>query len=151
MSWIVVGVDGSPSSQVALGWAMTEAGLRRVPLAVLTVIPAAVEASGVTGQMSPLDESFSDERRTEVQRATQDIVDKAVAERAGQPEVTVTVRAVAGLVADELIQASGDADLLVVAARGAGGFARLIMGSVSTQVAHHARCPVVVIPAGWGS
>jgi nucleotide-binding universal stress UspA family protein len=151
MSWIVVGVDGSPHSRVALDWALTEAGLHRVPLTVLTVIPAAVEASGVTGQLSPLDESFSEPLRQEIQRATQDLVDKAVAERAGQPEVTVTVRAVAGLVAEELIQASEDADLLVVAARGTGGFARLVMGSVSTQVAHHAQCPVVVIPAGWGS
>jgi nucleotide-binding universal stress UspA family protein len=60
------------------------------------------------------------------------------------------VRAVTGRPADELIQASEDAELLVVAARGAGGFKRLIMGSVSTQVAHHALCPVVIIPAGRG-
>ena len=150
MPGIVVGVDGSCHSQAALDWAMAEAGLRQVPLTVMTVIPAAVEASGVTGQLSPLDESFSEPGRAAVHLATQDIVDKAVAERAGQPKVTVTVRAVTGRPADELIQASEDAELLVVAARGAGGFKRLIMGSVSTQVAHHALCPVVIIPAGRG-
>ena len=149
MPEIVVGVDGSPQSRAALDWALAQAGLRRVPLTVLTVIPPAVEASGVTGQLSPLDESFSEPGRSAVELATQEIVDKAVADRAGQPEVTVTVRAVAGRPADELIQASEDAELLVVAARGAGGFKRLIMGSVSTQVVHHALCPVVVIPAGW--
>ena len=149
MPQVVVGVDGSSHSQAALDWAMAEAGLRQVPLTVLTVIPPAVEASGVTGQLSPLDESFNEPGRAAVQRVTQDLVDKTVAERAGQPEVAVTVHAVIGLPADELIQASEDAELLVVAARGAGGFRRLIMGSVSTQVVHHALCPVVVIPAGW--
>jgi len=148
MPEIVVGVDGSPQSRAALDWAMTEAGLRQVPLTVMTVIPPAVEASGVTGQLSPLDESFSGPGRSAVRLATQEIVDKAVADRAGQPEVTVTVRVVTGRPADELIQASDDAELLVVAAHGAGGFRRLVMGSVSTQVVHHSRCPVVVIPAG---
>jgi nucleotide-binding universal stress UspA family protein len=59
----------------------------------------------------------------------------------------VTVVAVAGLASDELVKASDDADLLVVAARGTGGFERLLMGSVSSQVMHHARCPVVVVPS----
>lgn len=48
--------------------------------------------------------------------------------------------------ADELIKASEGADLLAVGARGAGGFRRLVMGSVSSQVSHHAHCPVVIVP-----
>jgi nucleotide-binding universal stress UspA family protein len=70
------------------------------------------------------------------------MVDKATA-RDGQ---AITVRAVSGVPADELINAAEDADLLVVGARGSGGFARLVMGSVSTQVAQHAHCPVTVVP-----
>ena len=46
-----------------------------------------------------------------------------------------------------LLAAARDADMIVVGSRGAGGFARLLMGSVSTQVSHHARCPVVIVPA----
>jgi nucleotide-binding universal stress UspA family protein len=58
------------------------------------------------------------------------------------------VDAVSGSPAEELLSATQDAELLVVGSRGAGGFARLVMGSVSSQVSHHAPCPVVVIPAG---
>ena len=53
---------------------------------------------------------------------------------------------VSGTPAHELLSAAKDADLIVVGSRGAGGFTRLLMGSVSTQVSHHAHCPVVVIP-----
>ena len=59
----------------------------------------------------------------------------------------MTVRAVSGIAAQELINASQDADLVVVGSRGGGGFSELMLGSVSTQVVHHAKCPVVVIPS----
>lgn len=59
---------------------------------------------------------------------------------------SVTVPAGNGFPAQELIDASRDADLLVVESRGTGGFARLLMGSISNQVVHHAYCPMVVVP-----
>ena len=46
-----------------------------------------------------------------------------------------------------LLAAARDADMIVAGSRGAGGFARLLMGSLSTQISHHARCPVVIVPA----
>jgi nucleotide-binding universal stress UspA family protein len=59
---------------------------------------------------------------------------------------SVTVRGVIGFPSTELIEASRKTDLMVVGSRGAGGFAKLVAGSVSSQVVHHAHCPVVVVP-----
>jgi len=74
-------------------------------------------------------------------------VQKALSQAGGPAPASVTVRAVSGLPAEELVKASSDSDLVVVGSRGGGGFARLRIGSVSSQVMHHAACPVVVIPA----
>jgi nucleotide-binding universal stress UspA family protein len=138
MAGIVVGVDGSPPSQNALDWALNESALRKTALTVVAVTPAAASIWGITGQLDP-----SEETQEKVQHAAQEIVDKAVARHGGQ---SVTVRTVSGVPADELIKASKGADLLVVGARGVGGFRRLMMGSVSSQVSHHAHCPVVIVP-----
>jgi nucleotide-binding universal stress UspA family protein len=142
MSGIVVGVDGSHHSTRALEWALQEAALRQAPLTVLSVSPVAASIYGLSAQHYPVDE----DERAKVQAATQEMVDKAVSARAGQPPAAVTVRVVSGLPADELIKASAGADMLIVGARGAGGFGRLVMGSVSSQVTHHALCPVVIVP-----
>jgi nucleotide-binding universal stress UspA family protein len=81
-----------------------------------------------------------------ISSAVGETVAKTAAE-IGQPQPpSVTVRAVEGFPAHELIEASRDAELVVLGSRGAGGFARLTMGSVSSQVVQHAHCPVVVIP-----
>jgi nucleotide-binding universal stress UspA family protein len=142
MSGIVAGVDGSDHSKDALDWAITEAAVRQVPLTVLAVSPVAANIFGYTPERYPADE----EARSRVEKATQQVADEAVARRSDVSGLQVTVQTVSGLPADELIKASQDADLLVVGARGAGGFARLVMGSVSSQVVHHALCPVVVVP-----
>ena len=62
-----------------------------------------------------------------------------------RPE-SVTVKAVHRFVVDELINAGKDADMLVVGSRGVGGFTQLMMGSVASQVAQHAYCPVLIVP-----
>ena len=71
--------------------------------------------------------------------------DEVIAALDAKP-TSVTVTSVHGLPADELIKASQDADMLVLGRRGAGGFARLLMGSVSDQVARYAHCPVLIVP-----
>ena len=59
---------------------------------------------------------------------------------------SVTVKALHGFLVDELINAGQDADMIVVGSRGAGGFTRLMMGSVAGEVAQHAYCPVLLVP-----
>jgi nucleotide-binding universal stress UspA family protein len=143
MSGIIVGIDGSGHSQKALEWAAREAGLRRTPLTVLTVRQAVAGFTGVpviyplTG--GPTIEDVRQQAQAETDKVLEGIGDKRPAE--------VTVRAVDGFPADELLRAAEGAEMIVVGSRGIGGFARLVMGSVSTQVTHHAKCPVVVIPA----
>ena len=142
MSGIVVGIDGSGHSRQALEWAMQEAVIRRVPLKVITVHEIGVgywgSAIAYPGD-HPVAEHALQAARTEV--------DKVLGELGEQsPPESVTVQAVSGTPAEELINAARDADMLVVGTRGAGGFARLLLGSGSSQVAHHAHCPVVVVP-----
>jgi nucleotide-binding universal stress UspA family protein len=142
MSGIIVGVDGSGHSQRALEWAAREAALRQTSLTVLTVYQALAGWAGGP-VVYPGDESDAERARALGQAET----DKALeAAGSGRP-VGVTVRVAIGLPAQELLSAADDADMIVVGSRGAGGFARLLLGSVSTQVVHHASCPVVVIPA----
>lgn len=140
MPGIIVGVDGSEHSQRALAWALREAQLRDVPLTVITVSPAIVSYWGAVSY--PEGKLDNEQARQEVEAD----VAKAVSSLSGTvPQVTVQVTA--GSPATALIEAAQDDDLLVVGSRGSGGFARLMLGSVSSQVAHHAPCPVVVIPA----
>jgi nucleotide-binding universal stress UspA family protein len=140
MPGIVVGVDGSEHSQRALEWAIKEAGLRHAPLTVLTVHQVAAGWTNVP-VVYP-----ADQPEVEKIRAAAEEEVRTTASQLGEPQPTsVTTRAVSGLPAAELINASRDADLVVVGSRGGGGFASLLMGSVSSQVVHHAACPVVVI------
>lgn len=145
MPGIVVGVDGSSHSHQALSWAMHEAALRHQPLTVITVCPSAARPATATfwGLPTLPDGGFNQEH---ARQAVQEGVDKATSETAETaPEVTVEVAA--GEPTEELVRASRDADMLVVGSRGTSGFTRLLLGSVSSQVVHHAACPVVVIPA----
>jgi nucleotide-binding universal stress UspA family protein len=144
MSGIVVGIDGSHNASHALEWAMTEAAIRKAPLTVITV--NSVPASYWSG--APVELPGDQERVAEIRKTAEAAVaDTAARLGASQPE-SVTVTAISGFPAQTLIGASADSDLLVVGTRGGGGFAPLVLGSVSNQVVHHAHCPVVVVPSG---
>jgi nucleotide-binding universal stress UspA family protein len=140
MAGIVVGVDGSGHSRKALERAAAEAAAHGVPLTVLTVHQAVRD---VYGYPSHYQEDAA--QTAKVKEAAQTETDEVVATLDAKP-TSVTVTSVHGLPADELIKASQSADMLVLGRRGAGGFARLTMGSVSSQVVHHAHCPVLVVP-----
>jgi len=142
MAGIIVGVDGSPDAHRALEWAMQEAAARRAPLTVITVHQVAASGWIVAPSFLPADELTMEHAR----QVAEEAVAKAAAQLGEPWPVAVTIRMVTGLPAQELIEASRDADLLVVGSRGGGGFARLMLGSVGDQVARHAHCPVVVVP-----
>jgi nucleotide-binding universal stress UspA family protein len=144
MPGIIVGVDGSGHSHRALQWAVSEAAVRRAPLTVLTVHQPVAGSWGGTIPY-PDDTEIIRKLGEEVQRETDDVLDGL--DTTSGP-LSVTIRAVTGLPAEQLLAAAADADMLVVGARGGSGFKRLLLGSVSTHVTHHATCPVVVIPAG---
>lgn len=142
MPGITVGIDGSDNAHHALIWAMKEAAQRDVPLTVLTVHET------IAGYWTGRPVAFAGDE--DLVKHAREGAEQAVAEVAKeldkQPQVTVT--AINGFAAKSLIDASADADLVVVGTRGGGGFPHLNLGAVSSQVVHHAKCPVVVVPYG---
>ncbi|HKS49854.1 MAG TPA: universal stress protein [Amycolatopsis sp.] len=120
---ILVGVDGSPSSLHAVRWAATEAVRRRVPVRLLSVCPADAQV----------------EQGHQVLRAAESLAREAAPGAEVRQELRV------GLAAALLIEESAAAGLVVLGSRGLGGFAGMLVGSVSSGVAAHGRCPVVVV------
>jgi nucleotide-binding universal stress UspA family protein len=142
MPGITVGIDGSDNAHHALTWAMKEAAQRDVPLTVLTVHET------IQGYWShqPLTFSGDAQRVEDARQAAEEAVAQVARETGEDKQPKVTVHAINGFAAQALIDASADADLVVVGTRGGGGFPHLALGGVSSQVVHHARCPVVVVP-----
>lgn len=141
MPGIVVGVDGSEHSQRALEWAVKEAALRQAPLTVLTVHQ--VVGSAWTG--NPVVTTGDRPEEVKAREAAEEAVNQVLSTVGDARPASVTVRAVSGFPARELVDASQDADIVVVGSRGGGGFRGLLTGSVSSQVVNHAESPVVVI------
>lgn len=140
MAAIVVGFDTSDGAQRALEWAVAEAGRSRLPLTAITVVPRAITVGpGSAPVVGPVER----DHMQSMLELTRTAVEKAAAGH----DVRTDVHALAGAPAEELLKASADAAMLVVGSRGRGGFARLMLGSVSNQCVHHATCPVVVVPA----
>jgi nucleotide-binding universal stress UspA family protein len=143
MPGIIVGIDGSGHSRLALDWAIHEAAIRHTPLTVLHVQQAMTNFW--TGPMIYQEDRELAEHALKVAQDETDDALRAVAEDARPPEVNVA--AIPGFPAEAILGMAKEADMIVVGSRGVGGFKKLLMGSVATQVTHHAHCPVVVIPA----
>ena len=133
---ITVGIDGSGAAERALGWAAAEAELRHTSLDVVhvsqfvTVPPGVPPATSMNAALAAMCQKWLDDAVAVV---------KAVA-----PEVAVTTELVEDRVLDALARRSAHAQLLVLGARGLGGFAELLVGSTSHALIHHAACPVIV-------
>ena len=142
MPGIIVGVDGSGHSRRALEWAMKEAALRHEALNVIAVHQAVKGYYG-TAVVNPEDRALTEQAR----EAAEAEANKVLAELGESRPDTVTVTAVNGFPVEEILAAAEDADIIVLGSRGVGGFTRLLLGSVSSQVAQHAHCPVLIVPA----
>jgi nucleotide-binding universal stress UspA family protein len=135
---IVVGVDGSESARHALGYAVEEARLRGARLLIVSAwsVPVMVYAGGYTPGIDP--GTFKHAAMTEAENALAEV-------RSTAPALEVEAISPNASAADALLAAAEDAQLLVVGARGIGGFERLLLGSVSQQVALHAPCIVTIV------
>ncbi|MFF7490084.1 universal stress protein [Streptomyces luteogriseus] len=139
---IVLGVDGSAAGQKAVDFAFAEAALRDAPLVALHTwttwnapMPAPQDPSmpyaNPPGALAEGEERLSSEALAGHQER--------------HPGVPVEHKVVHGGTRESLIEASRSAQLMVVGARGRGGFAGLLLGSVSQALLHHAHCPVAVV------
>ena len=140
MAKIVVGVDGSAASNAALRWALEEARLRGVKLEAVHAF-ALPHVSTASEALHLIETDFAPYRAAAAQ-----ILETALSEAGPAPESVELERTVVeGPPAAALLHAAAGADVLVVGTRGHGGFAGLLLGSVSVQCAHHAPCPVVIV------
>ncbi|WP_037364449.1 universal stress protein [Nakamurella lactea] len=137
---LVVGVDGSAGSRAAIEWAIAEAQLRGAELEV-TAAWEFPYAWGEAAAWAPGgDGGLAEAAGAEATALLDQILDGP------QPD-WLHVLTVEGPPARVLVERSADADLLVVGSRGRGGFATLLLGSVSMACVQHARCPVTVVPS----
>jgi len=140
---IVVGVDGSEGSKAALRWAVEEA--QRVGGWVEVVhaweFPSLALVSYGNAVMPVL-------TREDLEKAAEELVCRELASLGEAVPVPISVKVAMGQPATALATEALGADLLVVGARGRGGFSSLLLGSVSSQAVHHSPVPVVVVPVG---
>lgn len=134
---VVVGIDGSEASYEALDWAAEEARVRGATLGIIHAWHTPFSAA------SPYGGSFDPSVLDDSARA---VLDAAV-ERVDAAALTKPLDAVlaVGRAAPVILDASKRANLVVLGARGRGGFAELVLGSVSHSVVHHSSCPVVIV------
>lgn len=132
---ILVGVDGSDSSIEALRRAATIATALDAPIEAITTweYPALLESYYPSEDWSPEEDA---------KQVLSDAVEQAFD---GAPPPRLSTRILHGPPARTLIEASEGAFMLVLGSRGHGGFAGLLLGSVSTACAHHSHCPVLIM------
>jgi len=138
---IVVGIDGSRVSEIALAFALQEASLRGVGLTILAAwdIPYLDLTGGRVGAMP------RDIIDTEDQEVRTMLAEIAAGSQERYPDVDIRREVVAGKAVQVLVEASRGAEMLVVGSRGRGGFRSLLLGSVSHGVLHHAQCTTAVV------
>jgi nucleotide-binding universal stress UspA family protein len=144
---ILVCVDGSAASDAAVAWATREAITRRLPITLMHAVPP-VEIGWPVGQL------YTDMPEWQKENA-QHVIDQArktLSANLGKSELPdVHTEMVYSSVVPALIDASEDAWMLVAGSQGLGALGRLLLGSVTTGLMHHAHCPVAVIHSNEGA
>ncbi|MER5770256.1 universal stress protein [Streptomyces sp. NPDC001985] len=139
---VVVAVDGSPEAGAAIGFAFAEAAARGAEL-------VAVHAWNTWTERGDDDPGFPENLVDGIDRmraAEERLLAEALAGWQDRyPEVTAHRRLVENRIRQALIEETEQAQLIVMGARGRGGFAGLLLGSVSQALLHHAHCPVAVV------
>lgn len=140
---IVVGIDGSKESRLALRWALQEAKLRGATLRIVHTWSLPHTGAGPATAMEPqaLRQAIDDDRLA----ASELISSELAAADLDTSGVEIEPVVVEGSASSALLAEAEGADLIVVGSRGRGGFKGLLLGSVSHQTAHHASCPVVIV------
>ncbi len=134
---VVVGYDGSAHSEAAMEYAIEQARARKVPLHVVFAWQRPLSSPYAAAYSTLLAEAFEQESRAMAERLAR--------RREKNPDVEITDEQVVDHPANALIRAGGTADLVVVGSRGLGGFASMVLGSISHTVLHHVTCPIAVI------
>jgi len=140
MSGIVVGYNGTKNAEAALTWAMDRAAAEGRPLIVLTVNEVAMNPYTGSPSEVPADRDLLEKARQDAEQTARRLAARH------SPEPKVAVKAMNGLVGEELVAASEDADMLVIGSSGQREFPALRVSAVATKVAHYSRCPVVIVP-----
>ncbi|MDR6414355.1 universal stress protein [Pseudarthrobacter sulfonivorans] len=136
---IVVGVDGSDHGQCALVWAAREAERRRRPLHIVTAYSVPIfAASGLDGGYATVDDSV-------IREGAEAIIQQAM-EKVSSYSIDVDASVENGDASGVLLEMSETAELLVFGTRGRGGFVGRLLGSVSSALPAHAKCPTVTVP-----
>ena len=138
---IVVGVDGSPASDIALRQAIREAKAWGAQLTAVAGVPLGSGAGALAWLPAAVDHEAV---LADVAEGLDVVVDRALADL---PGVEIRRHVLDGTGTSLLIEFSPATDLIVVGSRGRGGFAGLLLGSTSQAVLHHAACPVMVVTA----
>jgi nucleotide-binding universal stress UspA family protein len=143
---ILVGVDGSACSRAALRWAADEAVMRNVPLTLVHVLHTPEGSWSSWGlSTSPLPADFDQKRKEQALQVMDEAVRliKDAAEHSSP--LTINTKLLFSAVVPTLIDLADEAQMIVVGSRGRNALQRGLLGSVSTGLIHHARCPVAVI------
>lgn len=140
---VVVGVDGSPTSRVAVDWAARTADRRDVPLTVVHVIEPIVNGARMT------ELAMSPELWTARERHAERLVGQApgwVCDAiSASPRIPVRYEVVSAAIVSTLLDMSEHAEMVVIGSRGVGEVTGLLLGSVTSALLHHAHCPVAII------